>query len=91
MGGTVRVRCMTGTGRDLFSRQVTGEDGRILPTYKAALVAACCVDADGALMFSTDDVEALGRKSHRALSRVFDAAERINSAGPAAVERAEKN
>src|SRR5262245_31934728 len=75
-GGDVLVKTMTGTERDAWETQLLDEDGK--KNVRARMVAAVCVDETGALMFVPSDIEALGRKSTKALTRVFRAAARLN-------------
>lgn len=46
---------------------------------RAETVAACACDDDGNLLFTVDDVEALGQKSGKALDRVFSVAKDLNA------------
>lgn len=90
--GTVRVRMLTGAERDAMSKAMLGADGKVdAADYRERMVAACVVGEDGAQLFTADDVQALAKKSAIALQRVFAAADKLNSIGPAAVEAAEKN
>lgn len=94
-GGTVRVRAMTGRDRDAFGESLArDEQGNVdLTNYRAKLVAKCLVDDAGNRLFtdSDADIAALGGKSAAALAVVFDAAERLNGIGAAAVEDVKKN
>lgn len=86
-GGTVRVRSLTGTVRDLFGRSLIGEDGKANgKLYNIKLVAVSAVDEQGVPLFTLEDVEILGTKSAPALERVAAAAEAFNKMGPGAVE-----
>lgn len=91
-GGTVRVRCMTGVERDAFERSNIGEDGKQdISNFRAKLVARSIVDEHGNRLFSDADIEALGRKSIKALGRCFDVAMRLSAVTDDAVEELEKN
>lgn len=95
-GGKVLVAMMTGTGRDVYEESlfVTNKDGdrvRDLTNIRAKLVASCVVDEKGNLLFSSDDVAALGKKSADALDRVFDHISSFNALADAGVEEQAKN
>lgn len=81
-GGSVYVRAMSGRERDRFERAMVSITGKNVETnwdnMRAKLVAFSCVDSEGNLLFRQADVVELGKKSGRALGRVFDVAQRIN-------------
>lgn len=82
-GGKLYVRAMTGAERDKFEASVisTNKRGQTESNFanlRARLVALCAVDEDGEALFRPTDIAALGRKSARALQRVYDAAQRLN-------------
>ncbi len=98
-GGTVRVQSMTGKDRDSFESTIIvmvgppgnqqSQQDRV--NMRAKLCAACIVDADGSLLFTVQDIEALGRKSAKGLQRVFDVAQSINGFTKADIEELEEN
>lgn len=94
-GGTVRVRGMSGQQRDDYEASIiqqNGNDRKVnLSNARAKLVARCLVDESGALLFATDDVRALGRKSARALERVFDKARELSGMSEQDVENLAEN
>ena len=81
-GGMVRVRGMTGAQRDAFEASIVEQRGRKsrvnLKNLRARLVSLSIVDGEGNLIFSSADVQALGRKSAAGLQRVFNAAQRLS-------------
>ena len=82
-GGTVRVRELTGTERDLFEAamvrmQKGGKHDLTMDNARARLVALAVIDATGAKVFTQGDIEKLGNLSAAALSRVFDVAARLS-------------
>ena len=93
-GGTVRVRGLTAKQRDTFEAGllVTKGQGRnatqavSLANARARLVALSVVDADGAPLFTTADLFALGEKSGAAIDRVFAVASRLSGIGDADME-----
>lgn len=91
-GGSVYVRVMRGTERDQFEARMTSGDSEKLSNVRAYLAALTVVDAKGERMFrSTEDIEALGGKSARALTRIFNKALEVNGFGSDDVEKLEKN
>lgn len=87
-GGTVRVKGLNGTERDRFEAGMIGKD---YENVRARLVALAIVDADGKRLFSDRDVLALGRKSGKALQRVFEAAQRLAGLLPEDIEQMTEN
>lgn len=84
-GGTVRVKGLSGAERDrveaamMSARTSKGKSRQVnTDNFRARLVAASIVDADGARMFRDTDVKALGEKSAAALDRVMTAAMRLS-------------
>ena len=81
-GGSVRVRGMSGTERDAYEASILeqrGNDRKVnLANARAKLVVRCLVDEAGQLLFNADDVRLLGRKSAKALERVFDKARELS-------------
>lgn len=78
-GGSVMVRGLDGAGRDKYDSQIIGEDGKAdLANARASLVAMSVVDEDGKLLFTADDVAALGAKSAAALERVVSVAQELS-------------
>lgn len=98
-GGVVLVRGLTGTERDAFEQSVVVVDGagkgrRVhtnLANFRAKLAARCMVDEAGGLLFSEDQVAALGAKSGAALERVFSVAQRLSGLTQEDVEELTKN
>jgi hypothetical protein len=82
-GGTVKVRALTGAERDKFEASMITEAnesrGDKLMNLRARMCAMTIVGEDGkSSLFTDKDVEALGRKSARALNRVFEAARELS-------------
>lgn len=93
-GGTVLVRTLTGIERDKFELSVAGEsDGskktrqQNLANLRARLVVQCAVDEKGVRLFADGDADKLGKKSSRALGKVFDAASKLNGLSDEDVEK----
>ena len=81
-GGTVRVRGLTGTGRDEYWASLTVQRGntQVIDSANATakLVARCVVGEDGEPLFTQRDVSELGERSGAALNRVFEVATRLS-------------
>lgn len=95
-GGDVIVATITGEARDQMENRIWGErvnpDDRRINNVRAKVVAACVVDEKGNRLFpNDDDVERLGKKSGKALDRVFTVARRLNGIGTKDIEEMEKN
>ena len=93
--GTVTVRAMTGAERDEFEqavyREVDGKPETERRNFRAQLLSRTIADDRGERMFTAADVEALGRKSARALDRLLPVARRLNGLGSDEIEALEKN
>ena len=88
-GGEVLVRTMSGTDRDAFEASLLEKDGR-MENVRARLVALTLCDFQGDRLFDDSEIAALGRKSARALDRVFSVAQRLNGIGVEQVDAAKK-
>ena len=89
-GGIVRVSTITGQAKDKLEMALSGKNSS-LDNVRARIIALCVVDDNDALMFSDADVVKLGKKSAKALERVFQAAQKLNAIGDAEVESLAKN
>lgn len=89
-GGDVYVGMMTGAGRDMFDAQIVNKKTGT-QNVRAKLAAATVQDEDGSLMFTVEDIQALGKKSGSALNRVYEVAVRLNRMGANAEEELGKN
>ncbi len=95
-GGKVLIRGMTGAERDAFEESVMVTRGNNrelnLRNFRAKLVALSIVDpVTKERMFSDNEVAELGKKSARALQRVFEAALRLNGMTAESVEELTKS
>jgi len=91
-GGSVFVRSLMGTERDTFENVIAREGvDEAADNFRARLSALCMSDESGERLFSDDDATALGKKSAKALSRVFDVAMELNGMGKEQLDTAEKN
>jgi hypothetical protein len=95
-GGKVLIRGMTGAERDAFEESVMVTRGNSrelnLRNFRAKLVALSIVDpVTKERMFSDNEIAELGKKSARALQRVFEAALRLNGMTSESVEELTKS
>ncbi|WP_327587038.1 hypothetical protein OHA25_08505 [Nonomuraea sp. NBC_00507] len=88
-GGTVRVRGLQGNERDRWETSLLDKKNQIRENPRAKLVQLCIIDERGQLLFSREDISALGRKSAAALSRVFEVAQRLSGLTDADMEELE--
>lgn len=87
-GGEIHVRAMTGRERGAFDEHLSELN---FNDYRALLVVACACDAEGKRLFGDDDVEQLTLKGAGALTRISDAAARLNGLREQDVEAIEGN
>lgn len=94
-GGSVLVRGMTGTERDAFEEsiiEVKGKKQNInMQNLRAKLISKTVVDENGNPIFTPGDVDALGKKSAAALSRVFAVAQRLSGMSDEDLDELTKN
>jgi hypothetical protein len=94
-GGQVLVRGLTGAQRDAYEKSMLEGKGKNreinMVNARAKLVAASIVGEDGKPLFSQNDVEALGKKSSKALNRIFEVATEISGIGEEELEELTKN
>lgn len=92
-GGDVRVKMMTGTERDSWESSIVGTNGtqRNLYNIRARLVALTACDDQGCRLFSDADLVELGKKSAKALDRVFAVAQKLNALSESDIKELEGN
>jgi hypothetical protein len=90
INAVLRFRVMTGKARDEFQALIASGD-KTASHFEAAIVAATVVDANGAAMFSSEDVAVLRDKSAGAVSEIAKVALQVNKIGADAEEAALKN
>jgi len=81
-GGAVRVKALSGAERDRYEASLTQLKGKKLEfrlaNVRARLAAMTIVDEAGKPIFDAADVAELGRKSAKALDRIFTVAMRLS-------------
>lgn len=97
-GGVVRVRNLTAEARGEFIKQsmeIRNAKGKnkdaIDYDVETKLVAMTAIDADGARIFSDDDVKLLAKKSSAPLVRCAKAAQKLSGLQPDAADEAGKD
>lgn len=91
-GGSVWVQTMSGKERDRFEASIISAKGeRNLTNLRAKIVALSVIDESGKRLFTFEDALELGKKSARALDRVFSVAQRLSGFTPQDVEEMTKN
>lgn len=93
-GGSVRLRTMTGEERDAFEAEVYDVKGEEVivkrDNYMAKLLCRCLVDDSGNRIFNDKEVKELGKKSAKALKRLFAVAQDLNGLSREVQEELEK-
>lgn len=82
-GGVVYIRSLTGTERDRIEAEMTSADsGRErnerLQNMRAKMVQRAACDETGRRLFTHNQVEALGKKNAKALTRLFRKANELS-------------
>lgn len=94
-GGHVFIQAFSATDRDAFEKDMVDTTAATpknnLENFRARLVCRTCVDEKGNKIFAIKDIPALGKKSAKALSRLYDVATRLNGIGVKDVEDLTKN
>lgn len=84
-GGEVTVRTLSAYEKDEWEESLTESKGRKIKldmgNLRAKLCALCIIDGKGARLFSDKDIESLGKKSAKVVSRIYDVAAKLNGIG----------
>jgi hypothetical protein len=98
LGTTFTLQCMSGEKRDAFELSLTAltaNQKRRLPdptNYRAKLLVFSIIDPEtGELVFTPNDIPAVGKIRADVLSRLADVAQRLSGIRREDVEDAEKN
>jgi hypothetical protein len=89
-GGTVYIRVMSVGEMEAYQREFA-EKREGMDQWRAKLLVRCLCDKDGKTLFTHDQVEKLGTKSVKVMSRLFDAAMKHNAVTEKDVEELAKN
>ncbi len=91
-GGSVFIRSMTGTQRDKFEAQfIKARDSGAPLVLRSKLAVLTVCNEKGELVFTEPDMIELGKKSAKALDRVFGASTRLSGIGEDDVKELEGN
>jgi hypothetical protein len=94
-GGDVYVQGLTAKDRDEFEASCLVRNGKkrdfTMQNIRAKLVCRCIVDEQGQPMFSVEDIHQLSQKSAAAMTRVFQAAQRLSGLGDEDFDELAKN
>lgn len=93
--GSIYIKTMTAEERDKFEEAIfikdSGKRKTDLSGLRAKLCAFVICDEEGKRLFSDAEVEALGKKSGAALTRIFEKAQEISSMREDDIEEMAKN
>ena len=91
-GGTVRVKMMTAQERDIYELSIyEDEKNNRSENVRARLCVSVMIDEKGNRIFGLNEVKVLGKKSAKAVNRVFEVARKLNAIGDDEVKEIEKN
>lgn len=90
-GGEVLIGTMTGQARDEWEQSLVENKKVSLQNIRARLVAMTALDEQGNRLFTSDDIEALGKKSASALERCVKVAQKLNRLTEAELDDLTKN
>lgn len=95
-GGTVRIKAISAAERERWEQLVafdkSGKPSAHLEDSAAKLLIFAAVDAEtGERMFTEADIAELTKKNGKVMTRLWQAAARLNGLGGAAVKELEKN
>jgi hypothetical protein len=93
-GTSITLREWDGATRDRFDAlalEMRERGAKMPPRLRAWIAAMSIVDENGQLVFGEQDIEALSRKSARALDRIVEAALRLNGLAPESATEAKKD
>ena len=83
--GEVTVRTLAAYEKDEWEESLTETKGRKVKldmgNLRAKLCALCIIDDKGARIFNDKDIESLGKKSAKVISRIYDVAAKLNGVG----------
>ena len=95
LNDSVWVKGMTAAERSKFERTFQTPDGksnkRRTLQVRERLCIASCVDENGAVLFTQDDIDALGRQSGSVIERIVNVAQRLCGMSDQDVEDMAKN
>jgi len=82
LGGQVKLKAMSACEKDMFEQRWLELKDRVgdaeIPNIRAFFVIHHVVDEDNKLMFTIDDLEAVGNQSGLEIDKLFVAAQRLS-------------
>lgn len=94
-GAAILVRGLTVRERSEFERQFLSKKGDRLDNrvkeLRERLLIACCRNADGSMMFTVDDLKAIGNMSASIVERIVNVAQRLSGMSATDVDEIAKN
>ena len=94
-GGSVYIRTMSGAERDSFEQSIiegkTKGGNANMVNVRGKLAVRVLCDEQGDRIFLDVDAEALGKKSGKALDRIFEVAQRLCGIGDKDIKELEGN
>jgi len=91
-GGDVYIRTMSGSERDSWELHAEAQlDKTNSVNVRAKLASLTLCDEKGKRLFSDNQLAALGKKSGKALDRVYSASLKLNKVTDADIKELEKN
>ena len=77
--GTVRVRTLRGVDRANLVASISVSKDGAPSDWIERMVAACAIDENGNQLFTENDIAEISKKNSRAIQRLFDAADALNT------------
>ena len=91
-GGDAFIRTMSGTERDSWEMYASKQMEKVNNVnIRAKLASITLCDKEGKRLFGDGQVDALSKKSAKALNRVYEAALKLNKLSDEDIEQLEKN
>ena len=81
MGGIIRLRAMSASTKDLFEQRfanLTGTDVGVTENIRACFLVHSIVDDNNELVFTMDDLEALGNQDAKDIDELFKKASEMS-------------
>lgn len=95
-GGEVLISMMSGSARDEYEQSLFKfqSDGTAKPDYtnsRAKLLAVCLVDENGNRLFTSKEIEILGKKNSKVLDKLYAVADQLNAVSVDGIKDQAKN
>ena len=82
LGGHITVRGLTARGRSQFESRLQSESGKISKQkqteIRERLLVACCIDDNGDLLFTDQDISAIGNLPASVIEPIVNVAQRLS-------------